>query len=339
MILPLASVVALAQQCAPSVAPETLVSVVHAESKFDTLAIGVNARGVRAEIPATAAAAARIARSLIAKGYNIDLGLGQINSANLRWLGLSVEDTFDPCRNLAAAARVLSSNFLNAARTQGSSDRAISVALSMYNTGSQARGFGNGYVAGLCELCGHHSRDQGISANRRRLGQARPAETRIRNANPGAPHCAGSGKSTAVLGHFRTRPNRLDNGVWRRDAAIERRTDRMTVSASTVSAWLPPRRRAFVQTLALIVAAMLVSMLLSDPAHAQAADGVTSMAENIKTWLTGTFAKTIAVIAVVIVGFMFFTGRASLGLLVTVIVGIFIVFSAQWIVDTITGGA
>ncbi|MGW8205315.1 lytic transglycosylase domain-containing protein (plasmid) [Sphingomonas bisphenolicum] len=147
MILQLASVVALAQQCAPSVAPETLVSVVHAESKFDTLAIGVNARGVRPEIPATPAAAARIARSLIAKGYNIDLGLGQINSANLRWLGLSVEDTFDPCRNLAAAARVLSSNFLDAARTQGSSDRAISVALSMYNTGNQARGFGNGYVA------------------------------------------------------------------------------------------------------------------------------------------------------------------------------------------------
>lgn len=147
MILQLASVVALAQQCAPSVAPETLLSVVHAESKFDTLAIGVNARGVRPERPATPAAAARIARSLIARGYNIDLGLGQINSANLRWLGLSVEDTFDPCRNLAAAARVLSSNFLDAARTQGSSDRAISVALSMYNTGSQARGFGNGYVA------------------------------------------------------------------------------------------------------------------------------------------------------------------------------------------------
>lgn len=147
MILQLASIVALAQQCAPSVAPETLVSVVHAESRFDTLAIGVNARGIRPEIPATPAAAARIARSLLAKGYNIDLGLGQINSANLQWLGLAVEDTFDPCRNLAAAARVLASNFIDAARTQGSAERAISVALSMYNTGNQARGFGNGYVA------------------------------------------------------------------------------------------------------------------------------------------------------------------------------------------------
>ena len=113
----------------------------------------------------------------------------------------------------------------------------------------------------------------------------------------------------------------------------------MTLAAIPSSTWLPPRRRAFVQAIAIIATALLISMLLSDPAHAQGADGITSMAENIKTWLTGTFAKTIAVIAVVIVGFMFFTGRASLGLLVTVIVGIFIVFSAQWIVDTITGGA
>ena len=103
--------------------------------------------------------------------------------------------------------------------------------------------------------------------------------------------------------------------------------------------WLTPRRRSLAQHAAFLLAALAVTLLLTDPAYAQAADGVTSMAENIKTWLTGTFAKTIAVIAVVIVGFMFFTGRASLGLLVTVIVGIFIVFSAQWIVDTITGGA
>ena len=113
----------------------------------------------------------------------------------------------------------------------------------------------------------------------------------------------------------------------------------MTLAAIPSSTWLPPRRRAFVQAIAIIATALLVSMLLSDPAHAQGADGITSMAENIKTWLTGTFAKTIAGSAVGMVGFMFFTGRASLGLLVTVIVGIFIVFSAQWIVDTITGGA
>jgi len=108
----------------------------------------------------------------------------------------------------------------------------------------------------------------------------------------------------------------------------------MTATIARLNA-LPPWARLLLRVAAI---AGLV-LVLSDPAYAQGADGITSMAENIKTWLTGTFAKTIAVIAVVIVGFMFFTGRASLGLLVTVIVGIFIVFSAQWIVDTITGGA
>lgn len=146
MILELATVVGLAQQCAPSAAVETLVSVVHTESHFNPYAIGVNAKGVVAPNPRDRASAAAVARSLIARGYNIDLGLGQINSANLRWLGLSVEDAFDPCRNLAAAARVLASNYLSAARSSPSTEVAIATAMSMYNTGSRSRGFRNGYV-------------------------------------------------------------------------------------------------------------------------------------------------------------------------------------------------
>jgi len=146
VILELATVVGLAQQCAPSVAVETLVSVVHTESHFNPYAIGVNAKGVAAPNPSDRASAVAAARSLIARGYNIDLGLGQINSANLRWLGLSVEDAFDPCRNLAAAARVLASNYLSVARSSPSTEVAIATAMSMYNTGSRSRGFGNGYV-------------------------------------------------------------------------------------------------------------------------------------------------------------------------------------------------
>lgn len=146
MILDIATIVALAHQCAPSVAAETLVSVVHTESRFNPYAIGVNAKGVRAPAPTDSASAAAAARALIARGYNIDLGLGQINSANLKWLGLSVEDAFDPCRNLAAAARVLSSNYLSVSHSSASTQAAVATAVSMYNTGSQSRGFGNGYV-------------------------------------------------------------------------------------------------------------------------------------------------------------------------------------------------
>lgn len=147
MVLEIATVVALAHQCAPSVAVETLVSVVHTESRFNPYAIGINAKGVAAPDPADRASATTAARSLIAHGYNIDLGLGQINSANLKWLGLSVEDAFDPCRNLAAAARVLSANYLSVVRSSPSTGAAIATAMSMYNTGSRTRGFGNGYVA------------------------------------------------------------------------------------------------------------------------------------------------------------------------------------------------
>jgi len=146
VILELATVVGLAQRCAPSVAVETMVSVVHAESHFNPYAIGVNAKGVPAPDPGDRAAAVRDARSLIERGYNIDLGLGQINSANLKRLGLSVDDAFDPCRNLEAAARVLASNYLSVVRTSTSTEAAIAAAMSMYNTGNRWRGFGNGYV-------------------------------------------------------------------------------------------------------------------------------------------------------------------------------------------------
>lgn len=86
-----------------------------------------------------------------------------------------------------------------------------------------------------------------------------------------------------------------------------------------------------------LIAALTV--LVPDAAHAAGTDGITSMAQNILDWLQGSFAKTVATIAVIIVGFMFFTGRASMQLFVTVVIGIFIVFSAGWIVDQITGGA
>jgi type IV secretion system protein VirB1 len=147
MILDVASLLALAGSCAPSVAPETLISIVHTESRFNTLAIGVNSPGARKPVPATRAQAIAAARRLIRQGYNIDLGLGQINSANLGWLGLSVEDAFEPCRNLAAAARVLTTNYQSVAHSAQSSDHAIATALSLYNTGDRRRGFRNGYVA------------------------------------------------------------------------------------------------------------------------------------------------------------------------------------------------
>ena len=144
-VLDLNLILALSQACAPQVAPETLAAIAYAESRFNPIAIGVN-RGPRPARPARDAAdAARIARGLLARGANLDLGVAQINSDNLDWLGLSVEAAFDPCRNLAAAGVVLRAGY----RPAEGVDRqtTLRVALSRYNTGHPERGFRNGYVA------------------------------------------------------------------------------------------------------------------------------------------------------------------------------------------------
>ncbi|MCP1471957.1 type IV secretion system protein VirB1 [Sphingobium sp. OAS761] len=155
MILDVAGAYALARACGPSVAPETLMSIVHAESHFNTLAIGVNSPGIRRPEVATKEEAVAAARALIRRGVNIDLGLGQINSANLAWLGLSIEQAFEPCANLAAAARVLTLNYRAVARLAPTPQHAIATALSLYNTGDRRRGFSNGYVAKVYASAAH----------------------------------------------------------------------------------------------------------------------------------------------------------------------------------------
>ncbi|MEN5229718.1 lytic transglycosylase domain-containing protein [Brevundimonas naejangsanensis] len=145
-MLDLAAVLLLSQTCAPGVAPGTLAAIAHVESRFDPLAIGIN-RGPRPSRRArTAQEAATVARDLIARGGNVDLGLAQINSANLGWLRLSVEDAFDPCRNLEAAGVVLRDGYRPRGQAAGERQRALRVALSRYNTGDASRGFRNGYV-------------------------------------------------------------------------------------------------------------------------------------------------------------------------------------------------
>lgn len=147
MLIELSAALALAQQCAPGVAPETLLSVVRTESRFNSLAINVNS-GVRlARQPRSKAEAVRMAETLLRTGANFDLGLGQINSKNLGWLKLSIEDAFEPCANLAAAGRVLQANYATASRNSSDPQGALRVALSLYNTGDAGRGFRNGYVA------------------------------------------------------------------------------------------------------------------------------------------------------------------------------------------------
>jgi type IV secretion system protein VirB1 len=140
-----AALLTLASQCAPTVAPQTVLAIIQTESSGNPFALNVNG-GRQPARQTNAADAAAIARQYVAAGYSVDLGLGQINSRNMRWLGLTWETVFDPCTNVAALGTVLTSNY-NAVKVGRDPQSALRIALSMYNTGSQTRGFRNGYVA------------------------------------------------------------------------------------------------------------------------------------------------------------------------------------------------
>ena len=143
-------VVQLAMQCAPNVAPLTVAAIVAAESRGEPYALNVNG-GPRLGRMASVTHAVAAARRFVNAGYSVDLGLGQINSRNMRWLGLTWDTVFDPCANIAALGAVLSSNYTSA-KAGREPQAALRVALSLYNTGSPTRGFRNGYVA---KVVGH----------------------------------------------------------------------------------------------------------------------------------------------------------------------------------------
>jgi len=177
-MLDLNLVLSLSLACAPGVAPETLAAVAWTESRFDPLAIGVNSGPRPLRRARDAAEAASIARDLLARGANLDLGVAQINSRNLVWLNLSVEQAFDPCRNLSAAGRVLRAGYQP--RPGEPSQAALRRALSRYNTGDPQRGFANGYV-GRVEIA---ATQLGLAAPAVAIAPARPSPSPTAEPSP-----------------------------------------------------------------------------------------------------------------------------------------------------------
>jgi type IV secretion system protein VirB1 len=147
-----AALFSLASHCAPTVAPETIVAIIRTESRGDPLALNVN--GTRQPVKQTNETdAIATARRYVDAGYSVDMGLGQINSRNMRKLGLTWETAFDPCVNVAALGQILTQNY-NAVKAGREPQSALRLALSMYNTGSTSRGFRNGYVGKVVSNAG-----------------------------------------------------------------------------------------------------------------------------------------------------------------------------------------
>ena len=131
--------------CAPAVDPVTMAAVVKQESGGQPWVLNNNTtrNSVTFESKAAAVAAAVAA---VGRGESVDMGLVQINSKNLPVLGLSVEQVFDPCTNIAAGANILAAGY---ERTDS-----LGGALSIYNTGRSDSKMGAAYAQNVFRQAG-----------------------------------------------------------------------------------------------------------------------------------------------------------------------------------------
>lgn len=131
---------ALAQQCAPIVAPVTLQAIVRTESGFNPYAIGV-VGGHLSRQPQNQAEAVATVKALESAGWNYSMGLSQVNRANLAKYGLDASGAFDPCANLRAGADILARCYSRASVQLGAGQQALRAAFSCYYSGNFQRGF------------------------------------------------------------------------------------------------------------------------------------------------------------------------------------------------------
>ena len=139
----------LAAQCAPTVSPTILEAVARTESGLDPWALHDNTSGQEYR-PTGLSDATATAQKWIARGDSVDVGIMQINSANLAALDLSVTTALDPCASLAGGAAILRAAYGGGA-TPAAQQVALLMALSRYNTGSPFKGIMNGYARTVLE--------------------------------------------------------------------------------------------------------------------------------------------------------------------------------------------
>src|SRR5579863_10753676 len=134
MTIHMLALAALIRHCAPGVAPSTMAAIVRVESGGDPFAIGDNTTS-RSYYPHDRATAERMARRLLDAGHLLDLGIAQIDSMNFAGFGVTTHTIFDPCINLSIGAKILSDDYVFAARRYPDAQVALRHAIGMYNTG------------------------------------------------------------------------------------------------------------------------------------------------------------------------------------------------------------
>lgn len=124
----------LAQQCAPQVAPSTLVAIVQVESDGNPLAMWNNSTRNMVLLGNPQQAIAYL-RQAMAAGQRVDVGLAQVDTENFASYGLNPSDAFNACTNLRAGAEILAADYRQATATYGPGQTALYHAFEAYNSG------------------------------------------------------------------------------------------------------------------------------------------------------------------------------------------------------------
>lgn len=133
--------IALAQECAPTVSPQTMAAIVKVESGYNPYAIGV-VNGYLQKQPATLEEALATVKDLADKGYNFSVGLAQVNRYNFDKYGLTYETAFSVCDNLRAGSEILKECYVRALNKHSNDEQtALRAAFSCYYSGNFLRGF------------------------------------------------------------------------------------------------------------------------------------------------------------------------------------------------------
>lgn len=130
----------------PNVDTAVIQQIIQVESSHNPLILHVNKVGMVQE--KTKQKAKEQAQFYISQGYNVDIGLMQINSNNLNsplFKHYNLEDMFDSCKNIKVGSDIFYLAYEKTNQNLPKEER-MKKALSIYNTGNENYGFKNGYV-------------------------------------------------------------------------------------------------------------------------------------------------------------------------------------------------
>ncbi len=131
---------ALAQECAPTVAPQTMAAIVSVESGKNPYAIGVVGGRLERQ-PKSYQEAVATAKALAENGWNFSVGVAQVNRYNLPKYDINLEQAFDACTNIRIGSKILEDCYLRAGKNTTDAQVALQAAFSCYYSGNFTRGF------------------------------------------------------------------------------------------------------------------------------------------------------------------------------------------------------